>query len=127
MTRELALRFLEAMLAGDQAAMATMLAPDVVWHLPPFSKQPPIHGRDGVLRFAREAQAAYYQPGTLRFEPALVVADANGAALLGTLLARTKHGKDYENLYTFGLRFDAGKVAEGWELVDSARFVELMR
>jgi len=126
-TREFALRFVDAMVAGDLATVASMLAQDVVWHLPPFAKRPPVCGRDAVLSFAREAQAAYYQAGTLRLEPALVVADADGAAVLGTLRGRTIRGKDYENLYTFGLRFAGGEVVEGWELVDSARFIEQMR
>jgi ketosteroid isomerase-like protein len=127
MTREFALRFVNAMVAGDLATVASMLAKDVVWHLPPFAKRPPVVGRDAVLNFAREAQATYYEVGTLRLEPALVVADSDGAVVLGTLRGRTIRGKDYENLYSFGLRFADGEVVEGWELVDSAHFLEQMR
>lgn len=126
-TRELAVRFVDVMLAGDLTALAPMLADDVVWHLPPFAKRAPIRGRDAVLGFVRDAQAAYYVAGTLRLEPALLVADADGAALLGTLRARTKRGGDYANLYNFALRVAGGQVVEAWELLDSASFVEQLR
>lgn len=127
MTREHALRFVDAMLAGDLASLAAMLAADVVWHLPPFAKRAPICGRDAVLIFVQDAQAAYYQAGTLRLEPALVVADSDGAVVLGTLRGRTIRGKDYENLYSFALRCAGEQVVEAWELLDSARFLEQMR
>lgn len=126
-TRELALRFVDVMLAGDLAALGAMLGDDVVWHLPPFAKLGPMRGRDAVLAFVRDAQAAYYEAGTLRLERDLVVADADGAVVLGTLRGRTKRGRDYENLYSFALRFAGGQVVEAWELLDSARFLELMR
>jgi ketosteroid isomerase-like protein len=85
--REFALRFIEALLALDVPALTAMLADDVLWHLPPFAKRPPLQGRDAVVTFVQKAQAAYYQPGTLSLEPAIVVADADSAAVVGTLQA----------------------------------------
>ncbi len=125
--REAALRFVETLLAGDLAALAPLLADEVVWHLPPFAKRAPVRGREAVLAFVREAQAAFYEPGTLRLEPAMVVADGEGAAVLGTMRGRTKRGRDYENLYGFTLRLAAGRVVEAWELLDSAHFLEQIR
>lgn len=125
--RDLALRMIEAMLALDLTALGSMLADDVVWHMPPFAKRPAIRGRDGVLAFVQEAQGTYYQPGTLSLEPDLVVTDANAAAVLGTLRARTIHGKDYENRYSFFFRITAGKVVEAWELLDTAHLRRQMR
>ncbi len=125
--RDLALRFISALLALDLPALTSMLAPDVVWHLPPFAKRPPLQGRDAVLTFVQDAQAAYYEPGTLRLEPELVVADSESAAVLGTLRGRTIRGKDYENLYSFVFRVAGGRVIEAWELLDTAHLVAQMR
>jgi len=125
--REFVLRFIDAMLALDLTALASMLADDVVWNIPPFAKRPPIHGRDGVLAFVQDSQGTYYQPGTLTFEPDLVVADGNAAAVLGTLRARTIHGKDYENRYSFFFRMSGRTVVEAWELLDTAHLRRQMR
>ena len=125
--REFALRFIEAMLALDFPALAAMLADDIVWHIPPFANRPPIHGRDGVLTFVQDSQHAYYQAGTLSFEPDMVVADGAAAAVLGTLRARTVHGKEYENRYSFFFRVGGGKVVEAWELLDTAHLRRQMR
>lgn len=113
--RDFAVRFIEAMLALDLSALAPMLADDVVWHLPPFAKRPPLQGRDAVLTFVQDAQAAYYQPGSLSLEPTLVVADADSAAVLGTLRGRTIRGKAYENCYSFVFRIAGGRVIEAWD------------
>jgi len=125
--RDFALRFIDAMLALDLAALASMLADDVVWHIPPFAKRPPVQGRDGVLTFVQDAQGTYYQPGTLSFEPDVVVADGSGAAVLGTLRARTIHGRPYDNRYSFFFRVSGGKVVEAWELLDTAHLRRQMQ
>ena len=127
MTRDFALRLVDAMLALDLPSLAPMLADDVVWHLPPFAKLAPLRGRDAVLAFVQQAQARYYQAGTLRLQPELVVADADGATVLGMLRGRSVRGKDYENLYSFALRIAGGQVVEAWELLDSAHFLAQMR
>ncbi|MFN8625819.1 MAG: nuclear transport factor 2 family protein [Candidatus Binatia bacterium] len=126
--REFALRLIDAMLALDLAALTSMLAAEVVWHVPPFAQRPPIHGRDGVLRFMQDSQSAYYQAGTLRFAPDIVIAEeANAAAVLGTLTARTIHGGAYENRYSFFFRLAGGGVVEAWELLDTAHLRRQMR
>ncbi|MFI5394952.1 MAG: nuclear transport factor 2 family protein [Candidatus Binatia bacterium] len=125
--REFALRFIEAMLALDLSTLASMLADDVVWHLPPFAKRPPLRGRDAVLTFVQDAQAAYYQAGTLSLEPTMVVADSDSAAVLGTLRGRTIRGRDYENTYSFVFRISGGRVIEAWELLDTAHLLAQMR
>lgn len=125
--RDFALRFIEALLALDLPALTSMLADDVLWHLPPFAKRAPLRGRDAVLTFVQEAQATYYQAGTLRLEPEIVVADSDSAAVLGTLRGRTIRGKAYENCYSFVFRITGGRVVEAWELLDTAHLLAQMR
>jgi ketosteroid isomerase-like protein len=125
--RDFALRFIDAMLALNLSALASMLGDDVLWHLPPFAKRPPLQGRDAVLTFVQQAQAAYYEPGTLSLEPEMVVADADSAVVLGTLRGRTIRGKAYENCYSFVFRIAGGRVIEAWELLDTAHLLAQMR
>ncbi|HEX7409356.1 MAG TPA: nuclear transport factor 2 family protein [Candidatus Binatia bacterium] len=127
MMRDFALRFIEALLALDLPALTSTLADDVLWHLPPFAKRPPLQGRDAVLTFVQQAQAAYYEPGTLSLEPEMVVADSDSAAVLGTLRGRTIRGKPYENCYSFVFRIADGRVVEAWELLDTAHLLAQMR
>jgi ketosteroid isomerase-like protein len=127
MMRDFALRFIEALLALDLPALTSMLADDVLWHLPPFAKRPPLQGCDAVLTFVQQAQAAYYEPGTLSLEPEMVVADADSAAVLGTLRGRTIRGKAYENCYSFVFRIAGARVVEAWELLDTAHLLAQMR
>ena len=74
--REIFERFLVDMIAGRYDEIASKLAPEVVWHLPPFARQPPMEGREAVLRFLREASAAFYQEGSMRLEPIAFMAEA---------------------------------------------------
>lgn len=115
------------MMGRDFERLAALLAADVVWHLPPFAGRPPLRGRDAVLEFVRKVPAAIYDPDSMRFEPAIVVADREGGSALGTLRARTAAGADYENLYSFTVRYAGGRITEAWELLDSLRFVEQTR
>ena len=119
--------FLDEMIGGRHEAAAERLAPDVVWHLPPFANQEPFDGREAVLRFMREAPAAFYAPGTLRIEKHAVTFESPFASCLATLRATTRHGAPYENRYVFFARLEDGLLAEVWEMMDTARFQEQTR
>lgn len=125
--REIFQSFLFDMIAGRHDQVSPVLAENVVWHLPPFAKQPPMEGRDAVLKFLHEAPAAFYEPGTMRIEPIELAAEAGFASCLATLRATTKHGMPYENRYGFFARIDDGRLVEVWELLDSAVLLEQMR
>jgi ketosteroid isomerase-like protein len=119
--------FLDEMIEGRHDDAARRLAPDVLWHLPPFAKQAPFDGREAVRGFMRDAQAAFYQPGTLSIEKHAVTWDEPFASCLATLRATTRHGGPYENRYVFFARLENGLLAEVWEMMDSLRFVEQTR
>lgn len=119
--------FLFDMIAGRYEEIAPKLAVDVVWHLPPFAKQPPMEGREAVLRFLQEAAAAFYQEGSMRLEPVAFTAEDGFASCLATLRATTRHGRPYENRYGFFTRLHEGLLIEVWEILDSVVLLEQTR
>ncbi|MEE2677931.1 MAG: nuclear transport factor 2 family protein [Myxococcota bacterium] len=125
--REIFEAFLFDLVAGRHERVAAVLDDRVLWHLPPFARQPPLEGPDAVLRFLAEAPAAFYAPGTLEIEP-VEFAVANGiAACLATMRATTRYGAPYENRYVFFARLSAGRLVEVWEVLDSAVLLDQMK
>ncbi len=118
--------FLFDMTGGRLERVAPVLDDAVVWHLPPFAKQSPLHGRDAVLRFLEEAPKAFYEPGSIRLEPISFAVEDGFASCLATLRATTRHGQPYENRYGFFARLRDGRLVEVWELLDSVRLFEQM-
>ena len=119
--------FLFAMIGGRLDEVRPLLAPDVLWHLPPFAKAPPFEGVEAVMRFLEEAPAQFYAPGSMTIEPVFTSVEAGNAACLATLRATTKHGKPYENRYGFFARVRRGQLVEVWELLDTVRMQEQMK
>lgn len=116
--------FLRDLIEGRHAECAELLAPDVVWHVPPFAGQPPLEGREVVLDFLRAAVSRLYEEGSMRIEPDLVTVVDGQAACLATLRGRTRRGLPYDNRYAFFARMRDGLLCEVHELMDSARFLE---
>lgn len=125
--REIFETFLFDMIGERHARLASSLDESVIWHLPLFARQPPMEGREAVLRFLAEAPAQFYQPGSMRLEPHEFAVDAGVASCLATIRATTKHGAPYENRYGFFARLRDGRLTEVWELLDSAVLLDSMK
>ncbi|MEE2679943.1 MAG: nuclear transport factor 2 family protein [Myxococcota bacterium] len=125
--REIFETFLFDLIAGRSERVAAVLDDQVVWHLPPFARQPPLEGPEAVLRFLAEAPAAFYKPGTLEIEPMEFAVENGIAACLATLRATTRHGAPYENRYVFFARLREGRLVEVWEILDSAVLLDQMK
>jgi ketosteroid isomerase-like protein len=117
-------QLMQSMLAGDLDGMRARLSQDVVWHVPPSSapRYSSLEGIDTLLDFLRSAAGLYYEPGSLRMEPVLEAAEGDSCLVLTRIRARTRTGRDYENLYAFGFRLREGRVCEIWELLDTVHF-----
>lgn len=120
-------RFLGDMIGGRHDRVAPVLSEDVVWHLPPFAKSPPLEGRPAVLDFLEKAPAEYYAPGSSKLEIELLTVDGELASCQGTLRATTRRGMPYENRYVFFARFRGELICEVWELMDTVAFQEQLR
>lgn len=125
--REIFESFLFDMIEGRHELVAAVLSNDVVWHLPLFAKQPPMAGRDAVLRFLSAGPEGIYEPGSLRIQPVGLAAEDGFASCLATITATTANGMPYENSYGFFARIRDGKLIEVWELVDGVTFQEQLR
>ncbi len=125
--REIFRDFLLDMVEGRHDQVAPVLADDVVWHLPPFAKQPPMQGRETILKFLAEAPASFYAPGSMSIEPHEIAVEDCFAACLATMRATTIHGAPYENRYAFFARLQGSRLVEVWEILDSAVLLDQMK
>ncbi len=111
--------FLEALVAGQVAAMEAQLTDDVVWNLAPSAGAERIEGRERMLEFLCSGlERCYRLPG--RIEPLMSVGSDREAMCLARLSFETVNGDRYENLYSFAARFRGDRICEAWELLDTA-------
>jgi ketosteroid isomerase-like protein len=101
--------------------LADIVTEDVHFHFPAFSRgiMPDPIGAEQILDFLTLAGDAMLVPGTVTWEPHVMVADNLEGAAIGTLRCRVHTGDDYENTYAFGANFTDGLISEIWELVCS--------
>lgn len=94
-------RYLDALLAGDLAAIRASFAEDAVWTLHgdlPISG--PWHGRDAIVDgFLVKVGGEIFEPGTPRFDWLSRTADDHAAVLEWRVRARTSSGRPYDNRY----------------------------
>ncbi|MBJ19345.1 MAG: nuclear transport factor 2 family protein [bacterium] len=121
-------RFFPAMFASDRETLGTLLAKDVIWHVPPFSAErfPDLESREDVVDFLCGAGDAYYEPGSFSLEVEVQAVEEDRAVVLGLMRATTAKGSPYSNRYAFGFRFRDGAICEVWELLDSVHFESQM-
>jgi ketosteroid isomerase-like protein len=83
--------------------------------------------RTGIARPTEglEAVKSIYARGPeryehLRFEPTLVIADDDGAAVFARSHGKLRDGREFSNEYAFFYRVVDGRVTEVWEHPDTA-------
>ena len=118
--------FWKALTRGDRTGLAAAFAADGVWHIPPYytrlSGEADARGRDAVVKLLTGDPARFYQVRTVQLDRIFLIADEQFGAIQFINRAKTVKDADYDNLYVFTFRFDAGRIAEGWEHLDSAWF-----
>ena len=117
-------RFFPAMFAADSAALAELLHPDVVWHVPPFVADEfgLVEGCEAVLGFLCSAGDEFYQPGSFSLDVEVQAVEKDRAVIVGQMRAITSRGAPYINRYAFAFRFTDGRIREAYELLDSLSF-----
>ena len=121
-------QFFPAMFADDAATIRTLLADDVVWHVPPFTEARfgDLHGAEAVVGFLCGVGDEFYRPGSFSLETEIEAVEGDRGIVMGRIRATTVAGKPYSNRYAFGFRFEDGLIAEAWELLDSVHFESQM-
>jgi ketosteroid isomerase-like protein len=117
-------RFFPAMFEDDEATLRELLAENVIWRVPPFTFERfgDLFGREAVLGFLCGVGDEFYQPGSFKIEVDIQAVQGDQGIVMGRISAVTAAGKPYSNRYAFGFRFEAGRIAEAWELLESVHF-----
>lgn len=117
-------RFFPAMFDNDRTALADLLAEDVLWHVPPFTRERfgDLKGQEAVIEFLCGAGDDFYERGSFAFTADAKAVEDDQAVVIATLRATTVDGNPYSNRYAFGFRYEDGRIAEAWELMDSKFF-----
>lgn len=129
--RALLERFWTAMRSGDREGLRAVLAPDAVWRPPLYSMR--VEGyaaREGVesicdMLIGGGGQS--YERETLKIERMLSVADDVHGAIQFTVDGKARSGNDYNNVYVTTFRFEGGVIAEAWEHMDTAIWLQAVR
>ena len=120
-------RYLDALTAGDLAAVAGSFAEDATWFIHgtmPLSgtKQ----GRGAIMEFLTSA-ASLYQPGTQSFTFGEITAEADRAVLEWRVRGiASATGRDYDNAYCGVFRVRDGRITEVREYLDSLHAAQVL-
>ena len=119
-TRALIGRYLEARAANDGAALESMLADDVEWHLPRSAGAGPFIGKQPVLEaLTGGVSGKLFDMSTMKREAWKVIVDGDTAAVQQKLTATTLKGDEYVNEYCWIYTCRDGKVANMLEYADT--------
>jgi hypothetical protein len=130
-----ALDWMAAMTGFDSEGLRRTMAPHLRYHLarsaarmarekhapgaPADSPDPYVYPRDAYIAQHEHARGVIF----VKPEPAELVRVADGGddvVILARIRSPLHNGETYDNLYSYHLRFEDGKIAEVWELFDTA-------
>ncbi len=117
---EKAKRFLKAMASGDSATISALLNSNVVWNLPDslsqFGYPTQTHGSDAVVSIAQNFASIFRE---VSGDILSAGADGDMVGCFVRIHGETQDSRNYDNLYTFWLRFKDGLIVEGREMTDT--------
>jgi uncharacterized protein (TIGR02246 family) len=119
-TRDNINNYMNAIRAGDEAALRDAFHPDATWWLPgdlPISKT--WRGRDAILGEFLGAVMSRFDGETMRFTTHTVVVDGDRAVLEWTVEGMTVDGNPYKNDYLAVFEYRDGRIAAVREYMDT--------
>jgi ketosteroid isomerase-like protein len=121
-TKKLVELVLKAMAEYDAESLARLFTEDVLWWPPPSAESRgiarPIAGQDAVVGFLT-GSLGLFRKGTISYDVHHVIADDQFVAVGCGRSSLTAQGNPYHNEYCLVFRHVDGRVAEGWEHVDT--------
>ena len=118
---------LESKFKGDVVDLEPFFTADSVWHIPQSSPSTSTRvGREQVLAMFGGVVSDYYQPETMAFEYQAFTAEEDRVSMLFTLNAVTAKGDVYKNQYHTLFRIEGDRIAETWEVFDTAYLFAMM-
>jgi ketosteroid isomerase-like protein len=117
-------RFLDALVEEDTVALRPLVTDDVRWWVPPsagtnFGLDRPLEGWDGIPWFGGEGWKGF-KPGTSAVTVHHLVAEGDLVSAHYNRVAERVSGTRYDNEYNILFRLEEGRIAEVWEVVDTA-------
>jgi ketosteroid isomerase-like protein len=117
-------RFLHALVNDDAPAMRPLVADDVIWWVPPsaaarFRMARPLRGWNDIAWLGGGGWKGF-QPGSSAVRIHHLVAEGELVSAHYNRSARLAGGGDYDNEYNMLFRLEAGRIAEVWEVADTA-------
>ena len=85
----------------------------------------PLTGADRVAS-GRRRSSSVFQPGTTTWDVEHVTAEDDRVAILIERRAVGANGRPYANQYHWLFRFESGRIAEIWEILDTALAISLL-
>jgi ketosteroid isomerase-like protein len=122
--------FLNAMGEYDVDTLRSMLTDDARWWVPPSAEgrlERPVVGGDRVANLAGGQLTAAFRPGTTTWDVEHVTAEDDRVSILMQRRSVTAAGKPYLNQYHWLFRFERDRVAEVWEIMDTALAQQQLR
>lgn len=123
------LRLLRAIETADRATVAELVRADVRWWIPQSGAKRagiplPMEGLDAVMAMV---DGAHERWESMDFTLRMLVSEGDTSSALLRAQARTRSGRDYDNTYGFFWRVDDdGRLAEIWELTDTAYLFDVV-
>jgi ketosteroid isomerase-like protein len=117
-------RFLDALVNDETATIRPLVTDGVLWWVPPsagasFGLARPLVGWDGIPWFGGDGWKGF-RPGTSAVILHHLVAEGDLVSAHYNRTAIRTNGNPYDNEYNILFRFEGGRIAEVWEVVDTA-------
>jgi uncharacterized protein len=115
-------RAVEAFVKGDMAALSTLFAPDVVWHVPGRHLLAGDYRGQGEV-FGFFGRLMEETGGTFRLEPIEVLPGERGGVYVDRVRAERK-GRSLDILLLLRVTISGGRITEGWDCFHQEHLLE---
>jgi ketosteroid isomerase-like protein len=118
-------RFLHALVQDDTRTMRPLVRDEVIWWVPPsasrrFGIERPLQGWDDIDWLGGDGWKGFV-PGSSVLTVHHLVADGDLVSAHYNRAAKRLDGSDYDTEYNILFRLAEGRIAEVWEIVDTAQ------
>jgi ketosteroid isomerase-like protein len=118
------LKFLDAMGRYDVATLRGMLADEAKWWMPESAKASglgrPVTGANACAELGGGKTLGSFRPGSTDWQIQHMTAEGDFVAILMRRRAQGARGQPYDVQYHWLFRFQGERVAEIWEVLDTA-------
>jgi uncharacterized protein len=120
-------RYLDALIAGDEAAILDSFTEDATWSIKTdLPLAGPWIGRDAIVHDFLGQMGQRLEPGSVRFETGAMLADGSTVVLEWTARARNRAGERFEDACCGIFQIRDGRIAAVREYFDSRHVARVL-